>query len=230
MKRYDAILIPGGGSQRGASVDTLPEWTLRRLQAGLLAWRAQSPPCYIIALSAGTTHRPNYTVVGSGVQVFEATSAALWLVGNGVPPEYVLREYSSYDTIGNAYFARAQHCDVARLGSLLIITSAFHYPRTVAVFEWVFGLPPRNGVEYSLAFESVPDEGIDNEVIAARAAREAQSLVSFQTNIVAKKGIGSMTDLHRWMWTEHQAYATHHRLMVGEGGAAAVDDVLKKSY
>jgi predicted metal-dependent HD superfamily phosphohydrolase len=235
-KRYDAILIPGGGSQRGASVDTLPEWTVRRLQRGLTVWREQRErfpdhTCYLLPLSAGTTHRPNYTGP-SGVQVFEATSAGLWLLAHGVPKELVIREYSSYDTIGNAYFARTQHCEVANFKSLLVVTSAFHYPRTEEVFRWVFGLPSLYGsyhCDVTFFFESVSDDGIDAEVITARTKREQQSLISFRKNVLGGKGITDMRRLHKWLWSEHAAYATNESLVVGEGGAV-VDEVMKKSY
>ena len=130
---FDCILVPGGGSQRGADVSSLPEWTIRRLDAAFAIWQSDRSQ-KILTLSAGTTHRPNYTDE-HGFPVYEATSAAWYLHRKGVPLELLFRECSSYDTIGNAYFARVQHTDPAGWRKLLVVTSAFHMPRTAAVFD-----------------------------------------------------------------------------------------------
>ena len=44
----------------------------------------------------------------------------------GVPASGVLVETTSYDTIGNAYFARTNHIAVAGYKKILVITSDFH--------------------------------------------------------------------------------------------------------
>jgi uncharacterized SAM-binding protein YcdF (DUF218 family) len=84
-----------------------------------------------------------------------------------------------------------------------VITSAFHMPRTEAIFRWVFGLDvPPGG--YGLDFESVSDEDIPPDVLAARIAREQASLSRLPATIAR---IGSMRALNKWLYTEHAAYA-----------------------
>ena len=83
------------------------------------------PPCLIVVLSIGTPHKPmprhpETPPAGSsareaaraGFQVTEAEASAAVLVrALGVPPEHVLEESTSLDTIGNAYFLRATHTE-----------------------------------------------------------------------------------------------------------------------
>lgn len=59
---------------------------------------------------------------------------------DNVESKQLLRETSSYDTIGNGYFAAAIHAIPRRWQSIMVITSAFHMPRSQAIFEKVFGL------------------------------------------------------------------------------------------
>ncbi len=56
----------------------------------------------------------------------------------GVNDNQILKEVASYDTIGNAYFAATIHAIPAMWRSLGIVTSAFHMPRSRAIFETVF--------------------------------------------------------------------------------------------
>jgi len=89
----------------------------------------------------------------------------------GIPPEQILTETHSYDTIGNAFFSRVLHVDPLGLRRLLIITSDFHLPRTEAAFRWVYGLEPAAS-PYDLHFEGVADPGMDPEVLRERESRE----------------------------------------------------------
>jgi hypothetical protein len=224
---YDAIVVPGGGSQRGERCDTLPPWVLRRLDAAATVYKeaaaaasdGEAPPI-IVVLSAGTTHRPNF-VAPNGWPVLEATSAAYYLIGrHGVPAAHVQRETTSLDTIGNAYFARAQILEPAGLRRLLVITSQFHMPRTEAIFRFVLGAAAGGGGSaadpFELEFLAVSDGGLDPLLIGPRAEREAQSLANFDGKVVpmlrersASGGAPLLRVLQRWLFTEHTAYCTH---------------------
>jgi len=139
MSNYDAILILGGGVHECGK---LPLWVEARLQRALDL--EQGEP--IITLSVGTTHKPP-PLDEHGFPIFESVAAASYLADHGIAPERILVEATSYDTIGNAYFSRVIHVDPAGFRRLLIITSAFHMPRTEAVFRWVYGLDaPAGGV------------------------------------------------------------------------------------
>ena len=102
-----------------------------------------------------------------GSVVFEATASAAELIDAGVEEEDVYVETTSFDTIGNAFFARTDHCSLAGWKRLLIITSEFHMARSRAIFDWVFGTTPHEGFE--LTFLATPDESLTPDAVAARA-------------------------------------------------------------
>ena len=195
MSGYDVILVPGGGVKAGGD---LPLWVRRRFD---LAIRISSGEP-IVALSAGTVHRPP-PLDELGFPVFEAIAAMHYLIKKGIEPARILTETSSYDTIGNAYFSRVVHVDPAQFKKLCIITSDFHLPRTEAIFRWIYGLDdPERG--YQLIFKSVPDSGIPEKALRARIQREKKSLLQLEET---RKRIGSMKQLHDWLYSEHRAYA-----------------------
>jgi hypothetical protein len=195
MSQYDAILIPGGGlTEQGE----LPIWTQRRLERAIQIGDFR----FVITLSAGTTHKPP-PLDEKGFPVLESIAAAKYLLQRGIPAQRILTETSSYDTIGNAFFSRVIHVDPLHLKKLLVITSEFHMPRTKAIFLWVYGLS-RNHNEYQLAFESVPDNDIDDEIISARKERERESLIRLEE---LKARIKTFEEFHLWLFHEHKAYS-----------------------
>ncbi len=194
-KTYDAILIPGGGVRPGG---VLPLWTQRRLER---ARALETGRELFITLSAGTVYKP-LPRDAAGFPIFESHAAANYLLEHGIPAGRILTETCSYDTIGNAYFGRVIHVDPGGLRRLLIITSAFHMPRTRAIFEWVFGLdPPAGG--YRLDFDEVSDAGIDEGILAARIAKEREGLQRLEA---VKARIRTLARLHEWLFSEHAAY------------------------
>ena len=130
----EATLIPGGGLTATGEV---PSWVAARLDRAIAMYQGE----YLIPLSAGTTHKPP-PLDEQGFPVLEAIAAARYLAEQGIPPARILPEICSLDTIGNAYFARVIHTDPLGLSTLRVITSAFHMPRTQAIFEWVFHISP----------------------------------------------------------------------------------------
>ena len=259
MSRYDAIISLGGGSQRGEDCTTLPPWVLRRLDlAAELYWRQVNGEAKtdavdakgtsfggapkIVVLSAGTPHRPNY-VNKNGWPVLEATSEAYYLIREKkIPPEDVYREATSLDTIGNAYFFRMQHLEPnrGRWKRIAVITSAFHMPRTEAVFRWMFSIPfslPTSGEGEiigppqirALDFLSVSDEGLDADgAISSRAAREAESLQKFEKMQQERFPVAttSLAVVHQWLFTEHTAYSTHDNMTPNVDIASLSPEVL----
>lgn len=54
---------------------------------------------------------------------------------NGTYPYFVSLQVSSYDTVGNAYFALTIHAIPAQWKRIAIVTSSFHMPRSRLLFE-----------------------------------------------------------------------------------------------
>lgn len=246
----DAIIVPGGGSQRGGTPDSLPAYVLRRLDAALVYYQelrqsGHHGELVIIVLSQGTVHKPNY-VNKLGWPVTESTSEALYLLrqstakGIALKSSDILRENLSFDTIGNAFFTRAIHCDVAGYRRLHIITSSFHMERTRAIFEFIFGCIP-TFKPYILSFQSTPNE-IDEIALAERVKRETESLKNFHvlleetflmeltkraalhhdktdveelSNTFAPRNNIKMRDVHQFIFTAHRAYVTREGMVPG---------------
>jgi hypothetical protein len=199
MQEYDAILIPGGGVRDGG---TLPSWVQRRFDRAVRIQQGE----YLVALSAGTTHRPP-PADKNGFPIFESVAGARYLMDAGIPPGQILTETQSYDTIGNAFFSRVVHVDPLGLRRLLIITSDFHLSRTEAVFHWVYGLEPK-ALRYDLHFEGVTDPGMDPQVLREREGRERKSLD--ETADLARR-MTRLAEFHRWLFTQHKAYSAGGR-------------------
>lgn len=199
---YDAIVIPGGGVREGG---VLPPWVAARFDRAL-AVGLDRLDGFFLPISHGTPHRPP-PLTADGFPITEARAGADYLIRRGVDPARILLEESSFDTIGNAYFTRVIHVNPRGLERLLVVTSAFHLPRTEAVFRWVYSLDGP-GPRCSLDFESVADVGIEPEALVARRAREAESLAAFQ-NLPGR--IRSLSELHAWMFAEHRSYAAGPR-------------------
>lgn len=193
-KPYDAVLIPGGGLTQAGE---LPPWVANRLDCAIELEAAE----WLIPLSAGTVHKAP-PLDRQGFPVFESRVAAAYLIEHGIHPGRILIEVASYDTIGNAYFSRVMHADPGGFRRLLVVTSAFHARRTEAVFRWVYGLDAPDG-RFTLDFKVVPDAGMPEAAGRERAAREAAALVKLT---VLREKIGTLAQLHEWLFTAHEAY------------------------
>ena len=194
--KFDCVVIPGGGLLKDGS---LPEWTLARLAKALAI---QQKTEWIITLSGGTVHKPP-PINREGYPIFESLKAAEFLIASGIDPKRILTETSSYDTIGNAYFARVLFSDPMSLARCHIITSDFHLPRTEAIFRWVYALAPAR-IPYELSFESTPNTGLSAPALKARRTRENLSLENLDQNI---QNIRTLAVFQHWLYTEHAAYA-----------------------
>lgn len=192
---YDAIIIPGGGLQPNGNLNP---WVVARLERALELYNGE----YVIAASAGTVHRPP-PLTEDGFPIFESVVAARYLVERGLDPAKILTEACSYDTIGNAYFVRVIHVTPRDFRNLLVINSKFHMPRTEATFRWVFGLdsPPQY---FNFHFETVNNTGFDPAALQSRRKKEQKSLAQLRHTA---NHIHTLEQLHRWLFTEHGAYA-----------------------
>lgn len=194
---FDAILIPGGGvTAEGAPTP----WVLARLERA----RELLGDAIAITLSAGTVHKPA-PLDGRGFPILESVAGANYLRQRGVPADQVMVETCSLDTIGNAYFSRMIHAEPRKLRRILVITSQFHLPRTEAIFRGVYGLPDdARGTNFDLEFLATPNAGLTPGELLARTEREQASLTHW---LSLAPSFRDLADFHRWLFTEHGAYA-----------------------
>lgn len=191
---YDAILIAGGGVRDGGE---LPPWIRRRFDRAMELHSGE----HLIALSGGTVHRPP-PLDSAGFPILESIAGARYLMKRGVLASKILVETSSYDTIGNALFARLIHTDPRGFRRILMITSEFHMERTVEIFRWVFAASPDHG--YDLHFEATENTGIAAADLEARRPQEQSRISDLQP---LKERLRTLPDIHQWLFTEHAAYA-----------------------
>lgn len=210
-RRPDAIVVPGGGQAEAYAGPTPPHMVARLDLAAKLYHAAQAPKPRIICLSGGTPHKPNPRDA-RGFDSKESTASARYLIGErDVPPADVLEEAFSLDTIGNAYFLRVWHTDVAGYRSLLVVNNAFHLPRTRAIFDHVFSLPAAPGAaapDYALTYAEAPN-ALPPDVEAARVRREAASLAAYAKTAAR---VATLADMHDFLFFDHGAYATKRLL------------------
>lgn len=237
----DAILVLAGGQLPGGGV---PVWVERRLDKALQLQKLSGHECCIVCLGNGTPHRPPL-LTSEGFVIHESTSCAEYLISEGAPVRVLIKECSSYDTIGNGFFALTQHAIPQRWKKMAIVTSAFHMPRSQAIFEWVFGLQgagtslqdgnePTNGSlvppagsrsqGFILQYHSVSDDGIDRSIIEARIAKERRALESLK---IVSAGINTLSDFHVWFHSQHSCYNVRDQ---GLFGKQTLNDPALRSY
>lgn len=114
----DVIVVLGGGSY---NTGVLTDDSLKRLLTGFVLQKKLNIP---IILSGGSaiTNLPE-------AEVMKAV-----LIELGVDKSKILTDVNSRDTIGNAFFTK-KICQTYGFKKVLLITSAYHMPRSVLTFK-----------------------------------------------------------------------------------------------
>ncbi|DBB06064.1 TPA: hypothetical protein ACH3X3_009634 [Trebouxia sp. C0006] len=214
----DAVVVLGGGLNPQGGI---PRWGQRRLDTALQIYRQPG---------GGTPHKPA-VLSDSGHVVHEGSAYAAYLLEQGVPAEHVLKEVSSYDTVGNAYFSLVIHALPADWRKLAVVTSDFHMPRSQAIFDHCSHLAALwKGQKgwFEMSFHAASDEGIFAEdVLEARKQREEESR---QTWFINTQKLKTLPDLHSFIHTEHTCYSVAHQAAFGHTELDDVDDKALASY
>jgi len=213
--RFDAILVLAGGvDNRG----TVHPWVKRRLDLAVKLFQKNSnSSCSIVCLGGGTYHKAPFLNHMDFV-VHESTACADYLMRHhNIPGHKILKEWASFDTIANAFFALCNHVIPRKWSRIVVITSGFHLLRSRKIFDRVFSLDPSKS--YELAYLAHSDVGLDEGILNARRDREMASMHNLERNI---ERIKTMEQFHEWFFTEHRAYncilaeEDHHREQVDE--------------
>ncbi len=116
---YDALIVLGAQVKPDGTLSLQLQW---RLDAAVKAWRARN--CWVVVCGAR----------GSDEPVEEAYAMRDYLVGQGIPAEWILTDPASYNTRQNIANA------IALLGDrdvhhVAVVTSDYHVPRAMAIAE-----------------------------------------------------------------------------------------------
>ncbi len=210
----------------------------------------------LLCLSAGTAHMPQL-LSADGLPVWESTACAAYLAEHDptIDPRNIYVETTSYDTIGNAFYARTTHTDWNGWRTLLIITNEFHMDRTRTIFDWIFSLPSRSSLSsppqtkrtgrkgqrnndddnlYNLFYLQSPNVGLTEEAAVARKEREASSTRTVRESLMPKYGT-SLQDVYQFLTHEHSLYTAQKLVERGRGGTGGGDDskasaLVRQSY
>ena len=223
----DAIIVLGGGQTSAGQPSAI---VVPRLNLAADMYRAAQsaggPTPTIIVGSRGTPHKPSPHDRG-GFEIDEADGSARYLMSNrSIPEAAILEEQMAFDTIGNAYFARVLHLDMLHLRRIGVITSTFHMPRTRVLFDHIFSLPATIGGDdpgYVLFYYETSDAMLAPEILEARRAKEAAAVPRYAPGSDWALRLRDMRAFHRWLYSEHMAYAAgrlddpgYHRVALNE--------------
>jgi hypothetical protein len=103
-------------------------------------------------------------------------------------------------------------------------SAQFHMDRTVAIFDWIFGLPPSS---YRLNYLQSPNDGLGADALDARREKEAASLQSVQC---LSQKCRSMKQLWDFMNHDHALYTAAKLIERGREASEGPNDLVKKSY
>jgi hypothetical protein len=192
--KIDLLIVLAGGLNEEGKVH---EWVKRRLDRAIEIHKIFN--CPILCSGGGTYHKPPYYNDEKFV-VHESTECVNYLIQKGVSKDIIFREWSSYDTIANAFFSFTNHIFFSNYKNIGIITSEFHIERTREIFDWVYNLTEK---KYNLEYIPVTDFGLDENIIKIRKKREKKSKENI---LILKEKIKTMKDFIDWLYKEHNAY------------------------
>ena len=201
MKKTKCIIILGGGIGKEGK---LPEWSEDRCRLAV-DYYFENKNLYnliFIPTSGGTYHYPN-PVDNLGFTIFECNLMVNFLLKNNIPEENIFREYSSYDTIGNAFFVKTLFTDIREWFDLIVITSDFHMPRSMEIFNYLFCILDKR---YKIQYLNCKNSVLFN--LNDRLLREEKSKCNFIENM---KNINNLKEFHQWFYSTHECYKSNQK-------------------
>ena len=192
---YNAVVILGGGLASSTQPNRFVEERIK------VAAQYSSDTQYYILSSRGTPHKPP-PLDGAHFPVDESVVSARSLLQllPTVDPDTLLLDQWSLDTIGNAWFALTNFVEPMQLSSILVVTSAFHMPRSEAIFKHIFSL---SSLAIDVQFVAAADVGIDPALLLTRRQKEASSL---QNWLKTMQRCTTKQQMAHFLFVEHGAY------------------------
>lgn len=154
----DAIIVMG----RGIKPDgTLPDGPKSRCKLAASLFKRKLAP--VIVLTSKYWGFQNFIP-----PITEAEAMKRFVVSLGISESNTLKQETSEDTIGEAYFTKVQIIDKKKWKKLIIVTSTDHLQRTKYIFSHIFG------TDYELQFTAA-NPNITKEALAKSQKLEEKS-------------------------------------------------------
>lgn len=215
---HDVILVLAGGLNEAAQNH---QWVVDRLDLALALYKEKRRK--IICVGGGTYHKPP-CLNSLKYVIHESTVCAKYLLEAGVDSSDLMREWSSYDTIANAFFTLTNYVLPMNLDHVLVITSDFHMPRTMAIFNWIYNLDSADSTTSNCHVDFLSVKCTDSHIIKARIEREKRSLATLQPTI---NRIKTLKDFHQWFFNDHKAYNCD---LIIDPHPMPLDEITKATY
>lgn len=156
--------------------------------------------CIIVCLGGGTYHKKPQLDI-NGYVVHESSSCAMYLLKNGVPEQNIYREWSSYDTIANGYYAFSTIIIPLKIKEVYLVTSKFHIERVKVIFNHFNKIFNAN---IDIKYIKTENYGMSDIALTTRTERERRSKIQFEKNTIDT--FDTLEKFTKWLYTEHCAY------------------------
>jgi len=189
------ICVLAGGLKSNGSVH---DFVRQRLDVAVCLY-TKSNDAKIICMGGGTYHKPPLTN-NAGFVIHESTACALYVHNSGVDKQDILREWASYDTIANGFYAFLNYIIPLNIKHIAIVTSKFHMKRSTVIFKYfqtIFKL------DIQFDFHTSSNLNMSMDQLEIRNKREEESLQQF---IKLTQNIKTVAQFTQWFYTEHNAY------------------------
>lgn len=117
---YDAIIVLGAQVRPDGSPSVQLGW---RLDAAIEAWREKQVPIVVCGAQ------------GSDEPMPEAEAMRKYMIEKGIPAEDIMIDPDSFNTNQNLTNAQKLLSSHTSIGSILVVTSDYHVPRSLAIAE-----------------------------------------------------------------------------------------------
>lgn len=129
----------------------------------------------------------------------EAEAMKQYAVTLGIPAHKIIKEESSKDTLGNAYFCKVNVLKPREWKDIAIVTSDYHMERTKMIFKNILGK------DYRMDFIEASSD-LD-PVERARRADQERKTIDFIASWFQKMGTVTDEKVEQWLFEKHPGYA-----------------------
>lgn len=207
-KKY--IVVLAGGLKENRQVN---DWVKERLDKTIEFYDNNTK---IICCGGGTYHK-SPVLDDNNYVIHECTACASYLIEKGIKKEDIYKEWSSYDTIANAYFCFIKFLIPLKIRKIKLITSEFHMGRSKYLFEKMGEI-----FNHDITIDYIETKNnMDSELLEVRSNREKESIDKYEINIFSK--VKSIEDFTIWIHEEHNAYNNNYEI-------SKPNTLLSKSY